>query len=137
MDVFLELIDAVGVHPNFGINYDPSNAIVAGDDPITLLENVVEHAVTMHASDRFLEGGTLEDLMSSDQYPQEGYAAILQHGIIGQGMNDYDRIFSILKNAGFEGWISIEDGVDPDVGMAHLEASAVFLREKMAQYNLK
>ena len=136
MDVFLELLEAVGRHPNFGVNYDPSNAIVAGDDPIVLLEHVIDHVVTMHASDRFLEGGTLDDLISSDKYPQEGYATILQHGIIGQGMNDYDKICSILQKAGFSGWISIEDGVDPAVGMEHLSASAQFLRQKMAAYQL-
>ena len=136
MDVFLELLEAVGRHPNFGVNYDPSNAIVAGDNPITLLEHALDHVVTMHASDRFLEGGTLEDLMSSDKYPQEGYATILQHGIIGQGMNDYDKIFSLLSEAGFKGWISIEDGIDPTVGMEHLDASAQFLRLKMKEYQL-
>ncbi len=137
MDVFLALIDAIGRHDNFGVNFDPSNAIVAGENPITLLEHVLEHVVTMHASDRFLEGGTIEDLISSDAYPQEGYASILQHGIIGQGMNDYDKIFQMLSDAGFTGWISIEDGLDPQVGFEHLDASAKFLRAKMAQYNLK
>ncbi|MEZ4703470.1 MAG: sugar phosphate isomerase/epimerase family protein, partial [Rhodothermales bacterium] len=52
-DVFLELVDAIGTHPFFGINYDPSNAIVAGDDPIALLEAVKHRVVTMHASDRY------------------------------------------------------------------------------------
>ena len=136
MDVFLALLDAIGKHPNFGVNYDPSNAIVAGDDPIVLLEHVIEHVVTMHASDRYLEGGTLEDLLSSDQYPQEGYASILQHGVIGEGMNDYDKIFSLLKGAGFDGWISIEDGQNPEGGMERLVASAVFLRAKMAKHGL-
>ncbi|MFK7847334.1 MAG: sugar phosphate isomerase/epimerase family protein [Rhodothermales bacterium] len=136
MDVFLALLEAIGKHPNFGVNYDPSNAIVAGENPITLLKHVLAHVVTMHASDRFLEGGTLEDLMDSDKYPQEGYASILQHGIVGQGMNDYDQIFTMLKEAGFAGWISIEDGQDPTVGFEHLDASAQFLRGMMAKYQL-
>ena len=136
MDVFLELVHAIGQHSHFGINYDPSNAIVAGDDPIALLQSVAERIVTMHASDRFLQGGTLEDLRQMEADPHAGYASILQHGIIGQGMNDYDRIFSLLKQAGFDGWISIEDGQDPSVGFEHLQASAQFLREKMARYGL-
>ncbi len=137
MDVFLSLVETVGRHPNFGVNYDPSNAIVAGEDPITLLDAVKSHVVTMHASDRFLEGGTLEDLLASDAYPREGYAQILTHGVIGEGMNDYDKIFGILKAEGFAGWISIEDGTDPAVGYDHLDKSARFLRRKMASYHLK
>ena len=136
MDVFLELLDAIGTHSHFGINYDPSNAIVAGDDPIELLEAVKDRVVTMHASDRYLEGGTLEDLRKIEAHPQAGYAHILKHGVIGQGMNDYDRIFSILKGAGFNGWISIEDGQDPENGFEHLEESARFLRGKMVQHEL-
>lgn len=137
MDVFLELLEAVGEHPNFGVNYDPSNALIAGDDPIELLEAVKHRVVSMHASDRYLEGGTLEDLRRMEANPHTGYATLLKHGIIGRGLNDYDRIFSILAGVGFDGWISIEDGQDPEVGMEHLSESAVFLREKMAEYGLK
>ena len=46
-------------------------------------------------------------------------------------MNDYDAIFGTLAGVGFDGWISIEDGVD---GIEQLERSAQFLRRKMAQY---
>lgn len=135
-DVFLELLAAIGTHPYFGVNYDPSNAIIAGDNPIELLEAVKDHVVTMHASDRYLEGGTLEDLRRMEAEGRTGYADILEHGVIGKGLNDYDRIFSLLRNAGFDGWISIEDGQDPDVGMEHLQASARFLRKKMKEYGL-
>lgn len=135
-DVFLELLDGIPEHPNFGVNYDPSNAIVAGDDPIALLEAVKDRVVSMHASDRFLKGGTLEDLRRLEAHPETGYAPMLHHGIIGQGLNDYDRIFSILKGAGFSGWISIEDGQDPSVGMEHLAQSAGYLRHKMRQHGL-
>ena len=136
MDVFLELLDAIGNHSHFGVNYDPSNAIVAGDNPIELLEHIIDYVVTMHASDRFLEGGTTKDLQFSDAYPTKGYADILKHGIIGQGMNDYDKIFSMLAAVDFSGWISIEDGQDPVVGYDHLEASARFLRGMMGKHLL-
>ena len=37
MDVFLELLEMISDRDHFGVQYDPSNAIVAGDDPIALL----------------------------------------------------------------------------------------------------
>ena len=126
MDVFLSLLDAIPASPNFGVNYDPSNAIIAGDDPIALLEAVKSRVVSMHASDRFFEGGTAADLRKLEAHPSMGYAPILRHGVVGKGLNDYDKIFSILKSVGFNGWISIEDGEDVSLGMEHLRLSAEF-----------
>ncbi len=135
MEVFLEIVDRIQ-SPWFGVNYDPSNALIAGDDPIALLEAVAPRVVSMHASDRYLEGGTLEDLRQFELHPHTGYAHILKHGVVGRGLNDYDKIFGILKRVGFKGWISIEDGQNPETGMEDLRASAEFLRQKMAQYGL-
>ncbi len=129
MDVFCALVDAVQ-HPNFGVNYDPSNAYIAGDDPLELLRRVSHRVVTMHASDRFLIEGTLEDLRR-EEGGAAGYAKRLRHGEIGKGLNDYDAIFTELKNKGFNGWISIEDGVD---GFDQLERSVAFLKAKIAQH---
>jgi sugar phosphate isomerase/epimerase len=136
-DVFLELLAAIPPSPWFGVNYDPSNALIAGDDPLVLLEAVKTRVVTMHASDRYFAGGTLEDLRAREAHPQAGYAPFLKHGVIGQGLNDYDRIFTILGGVGFGGWVSIEDGDDPTVGMEHLRLSARFLRAKMSQHGLE
>ena len=136
MDVFLELLAAIPKSKWFGVNYDPSNTIIAGEDPIELLEAVKHRVVSMHASDRYFEGGTAADLRKMEAHPSKGYAPILRHGVIGRGLNDYDKIFSILKSVGFKGWISIEDGEDPKVGMDHPRESAVFLRKKMKQHGL-
>lgn len=127
-DMFCDLVSRIN-SPHFGVNYDPSNAYLAGEDPLELLERVKHRVVTMHASDRYLIAGTLEDLRREESGP--GYAARLRHGVIGRGLNDYDAIFSTLVGVGFDGWISIEDGVD---GFADLEESTAFLRRKIAQH---
>ena len=127
-DVFCDLVKRVQ-SPHFGVNYDPSNTILAGEDPIDLLERVKHRVVTMHASDRYLAEGTIEDLRKEED--SVGYAKRLRHGTIGKGLNDYDKIFGILASVGFDGWISIEDGVD---GMDQLRESVAFLRKKMKQY---
>lgn len=129
MDIFSRLVDKID-HPNFGVNYDPSNTYLAGEDPIELLKKVSHRVVTMHASDRYLKYGTIEDLRQVEGGAQ-GYAKMLSHGEIGKGLNDYDAIFTELKRVGFDNWISIEDGVD---GMDQLERSVAFLRRKMKEY---
>ena len=130
MDVFCNLVDAV-TEPNFGVNYDPSNTILAGEDPIELLRRVAPRVVTMHASDRFLLEGSIQDLRM-EELGVEGYAKRLSHGEVGKGLNDYDQIFGILKSAGFaDNWISIEDGVE---GMDQLLRSAEFLKNKITSH---
>ncbi len=130
MDVFLELLAAIPEREYFGVQYDPSNAIVAGDDPIVLLQAVADRVVSMHASDRFLAAGaSLEDLRGSDG--TIGYSDALEHGVTGRGLNDYDAIFQILRAAGYDGWISIEDGMN---GMAEMQASLAFLRQMRDKY---
>ena len=129
MNVFCQLVNSID-HPNFGVNYDPSNAFLAGEDPLELLYRVSDRVVTMHASDRYLIEGTIQDLRM-EEGGSTGYAKRLSHGEIGKGLNDYDAIFSELKRVGFDGWISIEDGVD---GMDQLERSVSFLRKKIPQY---
>ncbi len=129
IDVFCELVAAID-HPNFGVNYDPSNAYIAGDDPIELLKRVSHRVLTMHASDRYLIEGTLEDLRR-EEGGSTGYAKRLRHGEIGKGLNDYDAIFAELHRVGFDSWISIEDGVE---GIEQLQRSVNFLRRKIAQH---
>ena len=129
MDVFCALVDRIR-HPRFGVNYDPSNAFLAGDDPLELLRRVKHRVVTMHASDRSLTSGTLEDLRR-EEGGAEGYAKRLKHGTIGRGLNDYDAIFRELKSVGFDSWVSIEDGVD---GMDQLVESVAFVRGKLRQH---
>jgi len=129
MDVFCKLVDKID-DPDFGVNYDPSNTFLAGEDPLELLYRVSSRVVTMHASDRYLKEGTIEDLRK-EEGGATGYAKRLSHGEIGKGLNDYDAIFTELSRVGFDGWISIEDGVE---GMQQLERSVAFVRSKMAQY---
>lgn len=127
-DVYLEIIEQIS-SPWFGVNYDPSNVIFAGEEPLELLEKVKHRIITMHASDRYLKDGyTLEDLRG---YTHEGYSTALEHGVIGQGMNDYDAIFAQLRSVDFRGWISIEDGMN---GLEDLRQSVQFLRKMTKEY---
>ena len=129
-EVFLALLDAIPDRTHFGVQFDPSNALVAGDDPVALLEAVADRVVSMHASDRYLaEGATLDSLRQSDG--TLGYSPDLRHGVTGKGLNDYDAIFRILADHDYRGWISIEDGMN---GMDEMAESLAFLRRMVAEY---
>lgn len=127
---FLEIVGRIEDRKYFGVQYDPSNAIVAGDDPIELLRKTADRVVSMHASDRYLaEGATLDDLRQSDG--TLGYSPKLRHGVTGKGLNDYDSIFRILAEHSYSGWISIEDGMN---GMEEMAESLAFLRRMTKRY---
>lgn len=113
MDVFLDLVARIEEREFFGVQYDPSNAIVAEDDPVELLRHVAGRVVSMHASDRYFKDGALH------------------HGVTGKGLNDYPAIFTLLAGHGFDGWISIEDGMN---GMEEMAESLAFLRQMTARY---
>lgn len=107
-ELFLRIVGRIH-SPHFGVQFDPSNAILAGDEPLDLLQRLKHRLVAMHASDRYLEpGASLEDLRSADG--TLGYSPKLRHGEIGKGLNDYDAIFRVLREIEFKGWITVEDG---------------------------
>jgi sugar phosphate isomerase/epimerase len=128
-DIFLEIIEQID-SDHFGVQYDPSNAFVGGFDPVKFLEKVCHRVVTMHASDRYLApGATLEDLKTADG--STGYASALKHGETGKGLNDYDAIFRILAGSRFNGWISVEAGME---GVDEIARSVEFLKVKRERF---
>lgn len=129
-EIFRHIVDAVQDHDHFGVQFDPSNAIVAGADPVDFLRTVADRVVSMQASDRYLEDGhSLAEMREADG--TLGYSPHLKHGVVGRGLNDYDEIFRILRAVGYDGWISIEDGLN---GLEEMAESVRFLRAKISQY---
>jgi len=121
--VFLRIVDSIN-DEFFGVQYDPANAIVAGSDHIEFFQKVKNRLVSMHASDRNLvPGHTLDELPADGNL---GTDPILRHGEVGQGLSDYPRIFSILKEIKYDGWISIEDGEN---GMDEMKRSIDYLKK--------
>lgn len=121
MDRFCAIVERID-SPFFGVNFDPSNTLLANEDPLELLRCVASRVVTMHASDRRPKPGVQIGPEGITDYTQ------LIHGEIGTGIIDYNAIFSILRSVGFDGWVSIEDGVN---GIEELQRSARFLAAKM------
>ena len=110
-DAFLELYELIKDTP-VGINFDASNQLMVGDDPMTVLRVVADKVWHMHASDR-LPG----------QYA---------HTVIGEGAVDFDAIFSFLSARGWAGFISLEDG-NPE-GDAGTWRAIQFIRRKVIKW---
>ena len=121
MEIFCDIVDRIR-SPWFAVNFDPSNTLLANEDPLELLRRVASRVVTMHASDRRPRPGVQIGPEGITDYTQ------LIHGEVGTGVIDYDASFGILHEVQFDGWVSIEDGVN---GIEELERSATFLAKKI------
>jgi sugar phosphate isomerase/epimerase len=129
MELFLRIMNQID-SPFFGVQFDPSNSVVAGEDPLALLDKVVNRVKTMHASDRYIEPGyRVEEVLAYSG--KEGYHPALKHGVIGNGLNDYPAMMRKLATAGFNGWISIEDGMN---GFEEMKESINFLKKMRKEY---
>ena len=81
----LELVD----DERLKVNLDTSNPMESGDDPVELAKLVNSRIVHVHLSDR---------------------SADLQHQVAGEGVVDFVSIFNILKETGYDSWLSLEAG---------------------------
>ncbi|MGW8250064.1 MAG: sugar phosphate isomerase/epimerase family protein [Anaerolineales bacterium] len=106
-DIFLEIARATaGV--GLGINFDAGNAATFADDPCELLRAVMPRVVSVHASDSSTRGK-------------------LNHVLLGTGITPYPALFRDLKQAGWEGWICMEEASFQ--GRQGLDSAARFIRE--------
>lgn len=87
-DVFLEIMNQMR-DTSLKVNFDCSNPIMNGEDPIPLLKQVVDRVVQVHSGDRATYG----------QYT---------HAASGEGLVNYPELFGVLQDAGYNGWLSIE-----------------------------
>lgn len=129
MEVFLAIINRID-SPFFGVQFDPSNTILANEDPLRLLDCVAGRIKTMHASDRYVaKGHDIKEVLESAA--AVGYHPALCHGVVGRGLNDYEAIFRKLAAVGYDGWISIEDGMN---GMEEMKESVEYLKTLRDRY---
>lgn len=89
-DIFLEIVERTR-DADLKINFDTANTIAYGDDPLPVLKKVIDRVETIHAADTSTKG-------------------VLTHTLLGTGLAPFKEMFSLLKKAGFDGWICMEEG---------------------------
>ncbi len=88
-DIFLEI--AVAIQPaGIRILFDTANPLVYGEEPVPLLEKVLDRVECLHVAD-IQKRGALDPV------------------IIGKGIVPIPEIFCLLQKAGYDGNISIEE----------------------------
>ncbi len=88
-DIFLEIVKSTS-DCELELNYDTANATAFGDDPLQLLDLVIDRVRTIHAADTSKCG-------------------VLDHVLLGTGATPFEKIFERLANHSWDGWICIEE----------------------------
>jgi sugar phosphate isomerase/epimerase len=105
-EVFLDIVERIG-ETNIRINFDTANSMAWGDDPLAILERVMDKVETVHAADIEKKGAFMPVLL-------------------GTGVVPFQQIFRRLKRSGFNKWVCIEEASNS--GTAGLAEAVSFVR---------
>lgn len=119
-----KLVHAVG-HPNFGLLCDIGNFLCADDPSVTAVSRVAPFARHVHVKDFHIKSG-------SEPNPGKGYftsrgGTYLRGAILGHGNVPVYQCLRILKQSGYDGYVSIEfEGIEDnlpalEIGLANLK----------------
>ena len=105
------LFNAVA-HDNYGLLVDMGNFICADEDPATAVSRVAPYAIHAHVKDmmvREVPTGPCRSMTRGGKY--------FCGTVVGEGNIPVKRCLSILKRAGYEGYLSIEfEGAEECIG---------------------
>ena len=88
-EIFLEILNALA-DTSLKVCFDTANSLVLREDPIALLEAVMDRIAVVHVFD-IRTPGEFETVL------------------VGTGASPIKQVLSILKRNGFDGWLSIEE----------------------------
>lgn len=106
-EIFKEIVERTE-GTGLGVNFDTGNAASFADDPVQLLDDVIDRVVSVHAADTAVHGH-------------------LEHVLLGTGITPFPDLFARLKQAGWDGWICMEEASGQ--GRAGVAAAARYIRE--------
>ncbi len=99
------IINGVG-SDNFGALVDIGNFLCADEDPAKAVGNVAGYAVHVHAKDFHFKKGTV--FVPSDGFFMTRGGNFLRGAIIGHGAVPVVQCLRILKNSGYNGFVTVE-----------------------------
>lgn len=99
-----QLLKAVS-HKNFGLTLDMGNFLCVNDDPVAAVKRLAKYAQMAHVKDFHVRPRT--------NMPPTGWFATpdkiaLRGAIVGHGAIDIPAQIKLLKQAGYDGWLSLE-----------------------------
>lgn len=97
-----QLFNAVA-HDNYGLLVDMGNFLCADENPITAVSRVAPYAVHVHAKDMYMT-----DIPTEKTPITTRGGSYIGGSVIGEGVVPVKKCLEILKNAGYDGYVSLE-----------------------------
>ena len=91
---------------NFGALVDIGNFLCADEDPAKAVGNVAPYAIHVHAKDFIVKNGN--EFIPPDGFFMTRGGNFLKGAIIGHGAVPVIQCLRILKNAGYNGYVTVE-----------------------------
>lgn len=91
---------------NFGALVDIGNFLCADEDPAVAVGNVAPYAFHVHAKDFHVKKGT--ELVPPDGFFMSRGGNYLRGAVIGHGAVPVQQCLKLLKNAGYNGYVTVE-----------------------------
>ncbi len=105
-----QLINAVD-HPNFGALIDMGNFLCADESPVTALGRLMPYAFHVHAKDFHVKTG--DGFSPGEGWMKSRGGNFLRGAVIGHGNVPLVQCLRIMKNAGYDGVLSLEfEGIE-------------------------
>ena len=112
----LDLVDS----PWIRVNYDCGNTFLAGEDPYAMLDAVADRVVHVHA----------KDISQKQADAERGKVTGTAVGCAcGDGEIDWQRIVRRLKQAGYDGVLSVECGTEDEARRSLVHLTRVLQEE--------
>lgn len=89
-DIFLEIVRRTA-GSGLQLLFDTANNLVNGEEPLSVLEAVIDRIAVVHAADMARKG-------------------FFEPTVVGTGVSPLAAIFRRLHQHGFDGWLSVEEG---------------------------
>lgn len=90
---------------NFKTTLDIGNFLCVDEDPVSAVKNNIAHASIVHAKDFYWRPSTRNP---GEGWFQTSHGNYLRGAIVGHGDIDMPEVFRVLKQSGYEGYISVE-----------------------------
>jgi len=110
-------IDAVGGHPAFGFNFDPSHLIWQGIDPVAFINEFPDRIFHCHMKDAAVNRNGTTSILGS-HLPFGDHRRGWDFRSVGRGQVDFQGIIRALNRIGYEGPLSVE-WEDPGMDREH------------------
>lgn len=90
---------------NFKTTLDIGNFLCVDEDPVSAVKNNIAHASIVHAKDFYWRSSTRNP---GEGWFQTSHGNYLRGAIVGHGDIDMPEVFRVLKQSGYDGYISVE-----------------------------